>query len=240
MPGVSVPTISILLPVLRRPAAALPVWESIAESASVPTEVIYLCSPRDGREQDACEQVVNGGSGGLLTGMVVVVGWKPGQGDYARKINFGFQVAQAPFVFTGADDIRFTPGWDRLALQAAGDGGGVIGTDDQCNPRTRGSRRHSTHSLVRRAYIDEHGGTIDGTPGVVLHDGYWHNFCDDELVMVARYRSVYRPSSAVVRHLHPMRKTAPMDATYTKGQQRFADDRLTFGRRTAGIGRRFR
>lgn len=233
----SAPTISLLIPVLRRPNAAALLWENVRECATVPTEIVFVCSPNDRNQRKACNAIAERDP--LVR--VLVAPWRPDRGDYARKINHAYRETEAPYVFTGADDIRFTARWDELTLRAAAaPGAGVIGTDDACNSRTRGARRHSTHSLVARAYIDTHGGTVDATPGVVMHEGYWHNFCDDELVMVARYRGAYHPSAAVVQHLHPMRKTAPMDATYEKGQREFARDRSEFSRRMTGIGRRFR
>jgi hypothetical protein len=43
--------------------------------------------------------------------------------------------------------------------------------------------RHSTHSLVTRDYVERFG-TIDEA-GVVLHEGYPHEFVDDEFVQTA-------------------------------------------------------
>jgi hypothetical protein len=43
---------------------------------------------------------------------------------------------------------------------------------------------HSTHPIIVRSYIEGQG-AID-EPGKALHEGYWHNFVDDELIGTAR------------------------------------------------------
>lgn len=214
-----VDTIAVIIPVLGRPGNAAPVVESIREASRVPTDIWFVCTPRDDEQIEAS----------AATGAnVAVAPWDVGQGDYARKINLGLTLTAADWIFTGADDIRFAPGWDDRALHAARHGAGVIGTTDGCNPRTRNAQ-HSTHSLVARAYAVEHG-TAD-RPGHIYHEGYWHNFVDDELVLTAKARRAYAPSRAHVQHLHPMRGTAVYDDTYQLGHSRFRDDRQTFRQR---------
>lgn len=226
-------TIVVIVPVLSRPHRAAPVAESIRDVERVPTDIVFVCSIDDPDEILACK----------ATGeKVVVVPWAGGErGDYARKINVVAATTEHPFLFTAADDLRFTSGWDEQVLEAAESARpprlvGVVGTDDHCNPRTRRAH-HSTHSLIVRAYVDEHG-TIDGDG--VYHEQYWHNFCDDELVGTARHRRAYAPSRAVVEHLHPAHGRGPMDDTYRLGMARFAADRATFRERRrlwAGIRR---
>jgi hypothetical protein len=82
----------------------------------------------------------------------------------------------------------------------------------------------STHSLVHVGYTC---GTIDNPdPGLLLHEGYDHNFVDNEFVGTARYRDVYAHAvHARVEHLHPVWGKAEPDATYEKGQRAFAADR---------------
>lgn len=214
------PEIAIIIPVLGRPQRAQIVADSIFAAKAVSTDVVFVCTPGDTEQISAC----------VATGeRVLTTSWTGGRGDYARKINLGFEETDAPFVFTGADDLVFTDGWDLLVLAEAAKGGnlGVVGTIDLCNPRTA-QANHSTHSLVSRRYADEFG-TIDGTG--ILHPGYWHNFCDDELVETARARRRYRPSAAVVRHMHPMRSLAPTDDTYKLGAAHFHEDRQRFRKR---------
>lgn len=46
----------------------------------------------------------------------LIVDWPGGsRGDYARKINAGYQATDEPFLFTGADDVVPHPGWYQAA-----------------------------------------------------------------------------------------------------------------------------
>ena len=218
----------IVVPVLGRPGNAAPLVESALSHAGVQTEVLFVCSPGDYDQIAACKKT------GQRT---IVIHRPPERGDYARKINIGASATLAPWVFTGADDLRFTDGWDITAIaEAERSRAGVVGTIDMCNPKTNRAV-HSTHSLIASWYVRE--GTID-QPGAIYHEGYWHNFVDDELIATARMRRQYAPSRAIVQHLHPMRGTSPNDDTYRRGQLYFADDRALFQRRRALItkGRR--
>lgn len=209
-------TISIIVPVYRRPHRAAPLVESALAASTVDVEVMFVCTARDRAEVAACR----------ATGARVEVLYGPrAHGDYARKINHGVRVTDSPYMFQGADDLAFTPGWDeRVLAVAARPGAGIVGTVDLGNSRTRGAR-HSTHSLITRDYAIL--GTIDD-PFVTLHEGYRHNFVDDELIGTARHRDAYQPSNAVVEHLHPNWHKAPRDRVYDLGEEGFSIDRDLF------------
>lgn len=150
-------------------------------------------------------------------------------GDYAIKINHGYRVTDEPYLFLGADDLEFHPGWFEAAVCHFEDPAvGVVGTLDMANSRvTKG--RHATHSLVARSYVDAHG-TIDG-PGV-LHEGYIHEFVDDEFIQTAMMRNAFRfEPESVVEHLHPMVGKAPMDELYAASRHRMRIDRGRYARR---------
>lgn len=222
-------SIGIIIPVLNRPERAAPVVESILAAARVPTEILFVTSSGDRKELAAVK----------ATGQRhVTIAKATGPGDYARKINTGLStLADCDWIFTGADDLRFTDGWDEQALHAARRGEGVVGTVDGCNPRTRRAQ-HSTHSLVARWYAEAHG-TVDDRDRI-YHEGYWHNFVDDEMVMTALARRAYTPSAARVEHLHPIRRDAeraPMDDTYRIGLEHFHDDQRMFRSRRSLWGR---
>lgn len=221
--------ITVIVPVLNRPAQAQILVDSLFRHSTVAVALLFVVTPGDDAEIAACEKLRRAFTDGSVD--VLVTPWTGGRGDYARKINLGFAATTSPYVFTGADDIRFTKGWDTAMLAAAGENMGVVGSDDHCNPRTQQARRHSTHSLVSRAYADEHG-VIDGD-GTVLSEGYWHNFVDDELVQTAIARRMYRASHAVVTHTHPLHdRSVKIDPTYVLGQERFDEDRQRFLGRT--------
>lgn len=220
--------IAILIPVLNRPQNAMRVVESIVAATSVQHEIMFLCTRGDYAEIEACEALFPG----VLT---VFMDGPPGNGDYAAKINKGFRWTTTPFVFTGADDLDFQPGWDTAALAALeSSGAGVCGTWDGGNPLVK-KGRHSTHSLVRRAYIDECGGTWHDGPGVVLHEGYRHQWVDTELCEVAMERDcwVFAYDSRVI-HKHPFwDRSVPRDATYEKALSGASEDLALFRARKA-------
>src|SRR3990172_3494559 len=169
--------IAILIPVLGRPERAKPLVESIRSSASVTHRVLFLCSPSDGEGIHAYGSI----------GDMVIVEWNPGPGDFARKTNRGLAETSEPFVFCGATDLTFQPGWDTAALAVAEEtGAGVIGTWDGANPAVKAGR-HSTHSLVRRSYAENPGCTADGT-GTIYCELYDHQCVDNELCELAQTR----------------------------------------------------
>lgn len=210
-------SIAVIVPVLGRPKRAAPLVQSVAAAATVPTRVVFVCTPGDTAEITACE----------ATGAtVIVLDVRRGRGDYARKVNAGYRATDEPWLFQAADDLVFRHGWDAVALAAAAESkAGVIGTRDLGNDRTKRGT-HSTHSLIARWYVDRHG-TIDNQRAV-LHEGYHHNFCDDELVETAKARGLWCMSNAVVEHMHPHWRKGDMDTTYRIGLARFGEDRRLF------------
>lgn len=214
----------VAIPVLGRPERAAPLIESLLGSvAVVPLRPVFVCSPGDDAQIAACIAAVGGQS-------VIEMNDPPGHGDYAKKINLVVSHFTEPWVFTGADDLCFCHGWaDRALEHAAYTGKSVIGTNDLGNRRVVAGN-HSTHSLVRRSYIDEHG-TID-EPGKLYHEGYWHNFCDDELVHTAKARGEWASCrGSWVEHMHPDWQKGDWDDTYTLGKARMNDDAQLFQER---------
>lgn len=212
--------ITILVPVLRRPHRAQPLVDSIAAATPEPHTVLFICSPGDRTEIAAAR---------ATTADVIVTPVAWARGDYPRKINFGYEQTDTPLLFLAADDLHFHPGWLPAATARLTDGIGVVGTNDLANLRTmRGE--HSTHSLVTRDYIDRYG-TID-QPGAVLHEGYWHEFVDDEFCATAKARHAYaHASDSVVEHLHPMVGKAPLDNLYRQQGRRMRVGRALYQRR---------
>ena len=215
--------IDVIVPVLGRPENAQPLVDSLTASEA-DAQVTFICTGGDKPQIRACEDT------GCRT---IIVGWKAGAGDYGRKINEGFSLTDSDYILNGADDIEFSRGWDTIALRMMKGRVGVVATNDKANRQVmRGE--FGTHCLISRAYIDEYGGTGDRVPGVVLHEGYDHNFVDRELCDVARSRRAYAfAATAVVSHRHPIWKTAEWDRTYRKGGARFRDDQRLYTQRTA-------
>lgn len=212
--------IDILIPVLGRPHNAGPIVKNITDTTTVAHRILFLCSRGDHDQTKAC--VASGAD------QTHVMDFPPGRGDYAKKINYGFNEGDSEWVFSGADDLRFESGWDLIALKAAGKHNHVVATNDMANGNVKRGD-FGTHNLIRRRYITAQGGTGDGTSGPVLWEGYDHNFVDRELCGVAAHRGVYVfARHSHVRHYHPLWKTALNDSTYVKALKHFRDDQLLF------------
>lgn len=210
--------LAILVPMLGRAHTIAPLFDSI--TATTPdAAVVWLCTTGD-REVIATA---------TATGAAVLTMAPRTRGDYAAKINHGYRSTQSPLLFTGACDLRFHPGWFDAAAAELTDGIGVVGTNDLGNRRVT-SGRHATHSLVTRAYADDHG-TIDH-PGAILHEGYVHEFVDDELVGTAQHRGAFAMAlDAHVEHLHPDWGKADYDAMYRAQKSRLRDSRALYMKR---------
>ena len=216
----------LLIPVLGRPQAVAPLLESLNVSTHIPHRVLFLCSSDDSKEIAAvrkagCDYLTFEGP--------------PAHGQYAKKINLGYRETREEWLVLAADDITFEPGWLEAALHAAGERFDVVSFDDCANYFVRQGLL-ATHSLMRRSYIDERGGSLDG-PGIIYHEGYSHNFVDAEMSVLARQRGVFvYAKGAVVPHHHPA-FGAPTDATYTYGSGNFHPDRTLFCERMAAYVR---
>lgn len=201
---------------LGRPHRVAPLLASIEASTPPPFRVVFVCTPGD----TAVPAVIAAGAD------LLEVNFQPG--DYARKINAGIAATTEPFIFTGASDLVFHPGWFEAALRQVDETAGVIGTNDLGNPRVL-KGEHSTHSLLVRSYVEALG-TIDGDGA--MYEGYRHNFCDTEMVETAKARGAWRfAADAIVEHLHPSWGTAEVDETYLLGQSGFVRDQMLYHRR---------
>lgn len=208
------PSVTILIPVLGRPHRIVPTIESVAAATPEPHRLLFVASADDPAELAALKNAAAD---------VLVV--PANRRSWAKKINDGYQATVEDWIFTGADDLAFRPGWFSRALAWADDHVAVIGTNDIANPRVM-TGTHSTHSLFRRSYVKEHG-TIDG-PGI-MHEGYAHQFADDEAVATAMARGVYvHAFDSIVEHLHPMVNKAPDDDTYRLGREHTRESKRLF------------
>lgn len=212
-------TTAILVPVLRRPQNVRPLLASIATATPEPHRVIFICNSEDTAELAAI---------GEVNAEKLVVGrWKPG--DYARKINAAYRATTDPLLFLAADDLKFHPGWLSTAISYLNSQIHVVGTNDLGNPRVMAGR-HSTHSLVTREYVDNHG-LIDKR-GQVLCELYPHTFTDDEFVQTAQARQMFAHApDSIVEHLHPNWKKGPWDEVYSMADQSLAPGRRIFRNR---------
>lgn len=214
-------TTLVAIPVLGRPHRIVPLLASLTAATPEPHRVLFVCSPSDQVMIDACRA-----SGRDVH--VMAQDWR--EGDYARKINTALTVSDEPFILTGADDLHFHPGWLRAGLRRFDDPKvGVVGTNDLGSRRVMAGE-HATHFLVRRTYALEQG-TID-EPGKIFHEGYWHEFVDDEVVGTARHRDAWAMAlDSHVEHLHPDWGKAPTDPMYARSGRRQQAGYRLFARR---------
>lgn len=210
-------SLAIIVPMLGRPHRVAPLLESIR--ATCDARVVWMLTPGD---DEVLTQVW------AIGGEMVMVDNQP-RGDFARKINQGIAHTTEDLIFTAADDLNFHPGWLEAAVARLAAGIGVVGTNDLCNRRTmRGE--HATHFLVTRSYVEEHG-TID-EPGKFFHEGYPHEWCDDEAVGTAKKRRAWAHArNSIVEHLHPMAGKAPMDPLYAAQTERIKAGREVYNQR---------
>lgn len=205
----------IIVPVLRRPRNAQRLVTSVVSSTDEGVaRVLFVGSPGDDEEHAACRR----------TGCdLLVIDRRPATGDWARKINEAYRRTTEPYLFLGADDVLFRPGWWPAARRHLDAGAEVVGTNDLGNPRVmRGE--HATHFVVARSYVDRCG-TIDQR-GVVLHEGYAHEMVDDEFLQTAEYRGVYAfAEDCHVEHLHPNWGKADSDPLYAAQRARMRQGR---------------
>ena len=220
--------LSILIPVLKRPANAAPQVHNILEATSVDDcdfEIMFIVSAGDQAEIDAVRALDNSYS------MVRQLRLPPQNvGDYAKKINLAFANTDSTWLLTGADDLNFHEGWWGAILSAyTATGRRVIGTQDLGNKRVlRGD--HSTHSVVHRSYVEEFG-TID-EDDKMLHEGYPHEFVDDEFIETAKSRDEFVfAGKAVIEHLHPLWGKAESDPLYRDHRRRMVLGRRLYEKR---------
>lgn len=217
--------VAILIPVLNRPHRVAFVAES-ALHATPNCRVMFIGTIGDSAEIDALDDVANEYGTDLVDYDLMP---RVRYGDYARKINHGVNITDEEFLLFGADDLLFHPGWFEAAVELMDDETAVVGTQDLANRRVM-SGTHATHPLVARWYIEQ-AGTVD-EPGKALHEGYLHEYVDDEFIETAKAREVFAfCHESVVEHLHPAVGKAPVDDLYAQEPRRMVQGRRLFQQR---------
>lgn len=211
-------TVDILIPTYGRADRLAAVAANIHDATEVDHRVVFIIEDVDLKAT-------------RHLGLDVIV--NDHEPNYAGACLTGYERTTAPYLFCGADDLRFHPGWDRAALaaMAALPHLRVVGTNDLCNPYVAAGM-HSTHSLVDRRYLDEVGGTVDAGPGSFLPTCYTHQFTDTEFIGTAKMRAVFAPClDSVVEHLHWSLGLTPEDATTAKTVAHLDDDAALYDER---------
>jgi len=213
--------VDVLIPMLGRAERVPEIIENLAASQRLlELRPLFIVTESDGPVLEALSHTPD-------DVLVLPEPWEPG--DYARKMNAGIRNTMAPWIFFASSDLDFHHGWADCAVGVACcEGRRVVGTNDLGN-RQVAAGRHSTHSLFHRSYAQL--GSIDD-PDVVLHEGYSHNWVDNEFIETAKARGefVHEPES-VVEHLHPLWGKGEMDDTYRTALVAFEDDRRLYNTR---------
>lgn len=207
---------AILIPTLGRPHRVAEVHRSARDHANGDVSIYFVVEQDDA---DTIAAVTRTGAGMIIN---------RGAPTYASCINQAYLDTQEPFFVLGSDDIEFLPRWLDEAMACMDDPAvGMVGVRDPLHPLVD----HSTHSLVRRRYIEERSGCMD-LPNTVLYP-YKHGWTDWEMASVAKVRGAYRYcATSLVKHLHPGWETGGMvrtdhelyDATYAKGNRTVGED----------------
>lgn len=208
-------SIAVLVPVLNRPHRVQLLMDSFSLSIRKSEAALcFIASPDDYLEVQALRAA---GASYIFSEHI----------SWASKINAGYRHTHDPWMLLGADDLRFQSGWIDVVRPILESGAhGVVGTNDLGNAGTIDGL-HSTHPLISRAYADKFG-TWDG-PGAICHEGYAHNYVDNEIVQTAKQRGQWAHcKDCIVEHLHPAWGKSVHDSTYALGQSKMMQDRVTF------------
>lgn len=205
--------VAVLIPTYRRAHRVGEVTTNILESTEH-ANVYFICESDD---EETIETVT------FTVGANLIINDR--SRNYAGAINTGVHATDEPYVFAGADDLNFHPGWYEAASKKLEYPIHVVGTNDLHNPDVL-SGAHATHYLVTRWYA--HNGCIDAA-NTMLCEKYDHNYCDTEFIAFAQHRGMYAPClEAIVEHKHWAWGKAPMDATYEKGCRTEPQDKALF------------
>ena len=218
--------LATLIPVLNRPQNVEPLITSFKQSRT-PGLIVFIANIEDIDELIAL-------NANLYNEMRIIQ--VVDAHTWPQKINVGVEQVEADWYLCAADDIYFHRGWWKATSTLRADKTvGVIGTNDMGNPRVIAGE-HTTHPLIRRQYIMQQG-TYD-QPGVAIHEGYKHWYCDDELVITAKMRDAWAfCPEARIQHMHPYwNPETPVDDTYRLGESSSEQDQQTFISRLQTMG----
>ncbi len=210
------PEVAIVVPVMRRPQNAERFTKSLRES-DADAEVFAVYDAEDAATREAWE----------AAGAWMVLA-ETGE-SYACKVNWAFQFVTTPWVFICGDDVIFDPEWFKPIRY-------IINRQPEIRvigvPDGSGSTADfAPHFLLAADYVTERGASWDG-PGVVCHEGYRHNYVDNEIIDVAKKRGVWHLCrTSLVEHLHPAWRKGEWDEVYKIGVDSAPADAALYERR---------
>ncbi len=201
--------VAVIVPVIRRPAAAAPFMAAWGTATPPGRSAVYaIADPEDHPTIDAW----------AAAGATVLLGDRGP--TFACKVNYGLEATSEPWLLLVGDDCRFHPGWLEAALEAGKDGA-VVSTNDLARDDLD---RLAVHPMIERRYALERGASFDG-PGLLAHEGYRHWFVDREWSFLASERDELVYAATVrIEHLHHLFGKAPRDEINELGQRHAQDD----------------
>jgi hypothetical protein len=209
--------VGVIVPTLGRPHRVAPLADDIAAASDGHDVTVHFVA--EAHDAATIQAVSEHPTANLIVNRRTA--------NYAGAINTAVADTDEPWLFAGADDLHFHPGW-LDALEPLLDDWEVLGTNDLANPEVLAGQ-HATHYLISRSYARH---AVIDQPGLMMHEGYTHNWVDRELVGTAKHRNVFVPVlDSVVEHLHWCWGKAGMDGTYAKGRDSELDDRKLYASR---------
>lgn len=189
--------ISIIIPSYHRSDKIRAVVENALSVTTHCTEILVVVEREGSEVPDYCASLYG------LPKVHVLMNAR--SKNYAGAVNTAASRThqESSYVFLGADDVKFSMGWDTPAVShmRALEHIKVVGTNDLFNGYVL-QGLHATHYLVDKDYLQVPGGVADGLPGEVLYEGYDHNYTDTEFIGTAKARAVFAPCLAsVVEHI---------------------------------------
>jgi glycosyltransferase involved in cell wall biosynthesis len=206
--------IAVIIPTLGRPYKVAEIVKNLQETAPVATPY-FVIESHDTETAKAIEQanakkIINRRSK-----------------SYAGAVNTALLETSEPYLFVSADDFYYHEGWIEPLLEQA-KFFGLCASNDLHNQDVQ-SGTLATCFLISREYAQN--ACID-EPGVMLHEGYSHNFVDAEVseTAISRGQFVYCPDSKV-EHLHYLWGLSEKDETYAKTVLYHSEDQSLFNNR---------
>jgi glycosyltransferase involved in cell wall biosynthesis len=206
--------IAVVIPTLGRPHKVAEIVKNIQETAPNATPYFVIEShdtaTAEAIQQAGAQQIVNRRSA-----------------SYAGAVNTALLETTEPYLFVSADDFYYHQGWLEPLLEQA-KSFGLCASNDLHNQDVQNGTL-ATCFLITREYAQ--AACID-EPGVMLHEGYTHNFVDAEVseTAISRGQFVYCADSKV-EHLHYLWGLATKDETYAKTVLHHAQDEALFNNR---------
>lgn len=208
--------VSVVIPSKGRPAQLAQCVRRLFETTrGYDVEAVVVCD-----EQEAYDLTINALDQAFVSRDHLVWSWDTL--PVIPAFNEGLRLSTGDVILPGNDDLVWGDGWltEALAvLETMPDGDGVVGLNDLCPI----PRNFSAFFIATRRWLARENG------GVLFCPHYWHNFVDPEVCARAIAGGRYAVADkAIVEHAHPAWGKAEMDATYTAGNEHFADDQAIY------------